>query len=287
VGPGRVGQALGHRWAEAGADLLGFVGRDSGRTAAAVAAVGRGRVLELRDLAAANVIAFAVGDSDLARVVGASVAANPQRRPSLWLHTSGRHGLEVLAPLRGPSVRLGGLHPVSPFPDPRSGRVGLDGRPAVLLGEQRALRLLRRLASWLGMVPLLGQQGDRTLYHAACALAANGLTALRSAVDRVLAAAAALDCGDAERLADGLMSAALESCRRLGARDALSGPIMRGDDKTVAAHRAALLTKGLALDDLYRALMTQALDLAVQRGLDEPATEALRKALAAAPDPAP
>ena len=280
VGPGRVGQALACGWADAGVELVGFVGRDNDKSRAAVAAVGHGRALQLSDLAKANVIVLAVGDSDLPAAVQSCVAALPDRGPSVWLHTSGMHDLSVLAPLGGASVRLGALHPVVPFPDPRSARPQLEGRPAVLLGEPRVQRLLRRLVNCLGMLPLSGQAGDRTLYHAACAIAANGLTALRSVVDRVLAGSEVLDREDAQRLADELMSAALDACRRLGARDALSGPIIRGDSNTVAAHRQALEVGGLEVDEVYRGLMTEALRLAGQRGLDEAATDALSRVLA-------
>ncbi|MGE3175250.1 MAG: DUF2520 domain-containing protein [Planctomycetota bacterium] len=299
VGPGRVGQALGRRWAESGVDLLGYVGRDRARTAAAVAFAGRGRALQLADLRTAHVVVLAVGDPDLPELVAAAAAAGCTRRCALWLHTSGRHGLSVLAPLAAVApasgrpadcVRLGALHPVAPFPDAAAGLAGLPDRPAVLLGEPRARRLLGRLCDRLGMRPLWADpRGDRTLYHAACALAANGLTALRAAVDEALAASSVLSPADAARLAQSLMAAALDACARHGAAAALSGPVARGDDATVAAHRTALLGTAAAadadpapLDEVYRVLMLQALRLARRRGLDDAADRALRRALGAA-----
>ncbi|MEC7583647.1 MAG: DUF2520 domain-containing protein [Planctomycetota bacterium] len=284
VGPGRVGQGLARGWAEAGVSLLGFVGRDEAACRSAVAGVGHGRPLQLGDLGQANVIVFAVGDSDLPAAVTACAAALSDRGPGLWLHTSGMHDLSVLAPLAGASVRLGALHPVLPFPDPQSARPQFEGRPAVLLGEPQVQRLLRRLVQPLGMRPLSGQAGDRTLYHAACAIAANGLTALRSVVDRVLAESSVLDREGAATLADELMSAALDACRRLGARDALSGPIVRGDSQTVSAHRQALEDGGLGVDGVYRGLMSEALRLAGQRGLDDGAVADLMRVLAAPND---
>lgn len=280
VGPGRVGQALARRWREAGANVLGFVGRDAGRTAAALRFVGGGRALAFADLGAAHVVVFAVGDPDLEAAV-AVAAASGARRCSLWLHTSGRFGLEVLAPLTGPGIRLGALHPVAPFGDAEAGYRQLPGRPAVLLGEAAAHRLLQRLAAMLGMAPLWARAtGDRALYHTACALAANGLTALRSAVDAVLQSADALTKDDAALLAHSLMGAALQSCRERSPLQALSGPVVRGDAATVAAHRAALRRLGAhGVDAIYTALMQQALLLSVQRGLPAPAAAALQQVL--------
>ncbi len=284
IGPGRVGRALGRRFAEAGVDLLGYVGRSDGSAAAAVAFAGRGQVLTLREVVAAHVVVFAVGDPDLPAVVAAAAQDGSRRRCSLWLHTSGRHGLEVLGPLTGPGIRLGALHPVAPFPDAETGLRQLAGRPAVLLGEPSARRLLLRLARLLGMAPLWARtNGDRTLYHAACALAANGLTALRATVDAALRRADVLRADDADALVHALMGAALQACRDRTAAGALSGPVVRGDHATVAAHRAALRGVGDGrLDDVYRVLMLAAVDLAQQRGLADAAATDLRRALGAA-----
>lgn len=279
MGPGRVGSALGRRWAAAGVDLLGYVGRGGGRAAAAARFAGRGRALGPVELGAAQVVVFAVGDPDLAAAVAAAAQAARVRAGSLWLHTSGRHDLGVLAPAAAAGARVGALHPVVPFPDAETGLRGLAGRAAVLLGEGRARRTLVRLCRLLGMVPLAGRDGDRTLYHAACALAANGLTALRGAVDRAFAASAVLAPADAALVAGELMAAALEACRAQGPAAALSGPVVRGDAATVAAHRAALRRAAADLEDVYCALMTQALELARQRGLAAPAAADLRRAL--------
>ncbi|MEI6129871.1 MAG: Rossmann-like and DUF2520 domain-containing protein [Planctomycetota bacterium] len=279
LGPGTVGRALGRCFVEAGVDLLGFVGRNDQSAALAVAFAGRGRVLQLHELVFAHVVVIAVPDPLLPEIVRAAAAAAPGRSCSLWLHTSGRYDLEVLMPLRNGTVRLGALHPVAPFPDAASGMPKLAGRPALLLGDARARRLLERLAVLLGMQPMHSSGGDRLLYHAACALAANGLTALRAAVDRVFAESCVLRPQDAEQLAQALMSAGLQACQERGAYKALSGPVVRGDAKTVAMHRAALHKVAPDLDSVYRALMSQALLLASARGVPEHMLSAVRAAL--------
>jgi predicted short-subunit dehydrogenase-like oxidoreductase (DUF2520 family) len=132
------------------------------------------------------------------------------------------------------------------------------------------------------MQPLISRGGDRTLYHTACALAANGLTALRAVVDEVFAAAAVLSPADAAILAQALMAAALQACGEHGPTQALSGPVRRGDTATVTAHRRALRQTAPLHDAVYRALMTAALELARARGLSAAAAAAVGKALVAA-----
>lgn len=279
VGPGRVGRAFGRRLVQPRVDLLGFVGRTAAAATAAATWCGAGRALQLAELGAAHVVMFTVGDADLPGTVAAALAAAPPRPCALWLHTSGRCGLEVFAAAVPRGIRCGALHPVAPFPDAATGLTTMQGAPAVLLGDARSERLLLRLCELLGLVPVLSRGGDRVLYHAACVLAANGLTVLRGLVDDVFAAAGGLSRPDAGRLAFALMGAALRTSSEQGAAAALSGPVLRGDAATLRAHLQALGGAVPAAIPSYLALMRGAVDLAVARGLDASAAAALRSAL--------
>lgn len=273
--------ALGKRWAQSGLELCGFVGRTEAAAAAAVQFCGRGAVLAPRDLARAHVVVFTVGDAELAAAISdCKAAAAPLRSCSLWLHTSGRHGLEVLAPLLHEPVRRGALHPVCPFPDAEGGLANLAGQPAVLLDGGSAERLLRRLAVALSMRPLLASPlGDRALYHAACVLAANGLTALFSLCEQVLSGSQVLPLEAARQLVGQLMAAALATSTAHGAEAALSGPVLRGDADTVAAHLSALRRQQPQALPAYAALQQRALQLAVARGLPKDKAAALQQLL--------
>jgi predicted short-subunit dehydrogenase-like oxidoreductase (DUF2520 family) len=263
VGPGRVGTTLARGFAAAGAEVLGFVGRNGPRCERAVAATGCGRVLTYAELARAHVVVFAVGDDDLAAAVQMAANAAGPRRCSLWLHTSGRHDLEVFVGIDG--IRRGSLHPVAPFGDEPAANV-LPGTIAVVAGEPRALSLLRRLCGLLGMQPLIAAAGDRGLYHAACALAANGATALWSFAEAALLQSGVVDPAAARQLVASLFGQATAACTTRGPAAALSGPVRRGDAATVALHLERLRAlPGAAA--AYAALAAAALDLARQAGL--------------------
>jgi predicted short-subunit dehydrogenase-like oxidoreductase (DUF2520 family) len=268
VGPGRVGAAIARRLVQAGAEVVGLLGRDHGRTAAAVQWSGAGAALDWPDLRRAHVLVFAVGDQDLPGAIAAAVAHGAHRRCALWLHTSGRYGLEVFAAAGGHGVRIGALHPVAPFADAASGAVAMAGALALCEAGARSERLLRRLCLLLGMAPIVATRGlDRARYHAACALAANGTTALRAAVDLAFAGAGSLSADQQRRLADALMAAALLASSDRGPAAALSGPVRRGDAATVALHLQSLAATGPLVAAVYRGLMRQALALAEAQGL--------------------
>ncbi|MCK5941425.1 MAG: DUF2520 domain-containing protein [Planctomycetes bacterium] len=281
VGPGRVGTAFAERFVRGSANVLGFVGRDAARVRAAVDALGRGAVLDWSDLQRAHVVVFAVGDGDLDGAVRAAVAAGG-RRCSLWLHTSGRHGLDVFAPGAALGIRVGSLHPLVPF-SASAGTAGMAGAPALLQGEPRSISLLRRLCDLLGLEAIVCGEHDRVLYHAACALAANGTTALFGLARDLIARAGGLDEEDAARVVQALAGAAVTNSRRYGAGPALSGPVRRGDAATVQVHLDRLQQRAPEAVDAYRSLMRLALGLSAAQGLPDDLCARLAKVLSSSP----
>lgn len=215
------------------------------------------RSLDLTDLSAADVVLIATPDDQLTSVVDRLAAADAVPAERLVAHTSGVHGLEALAPLANAGVRVGGLHPVCPVPDSAGGARGLRGMPAVIVGDAG----LEHLAERVGMTPVrLSGDVDRALYHAACALAANGVTALAGLTTSLFER-----CGAGDRsgsLVDALMRAALDNVERDGPAAALTGPVQRGDDAVVARHMAALDAHAGHALAAYAALMERAAHLA-------------------------
>ena len=256
---------MAQRFVCAGATLLGFVGRDEARTRAAVGAVGCGEVLSWAALVEAEYVVFAVGDNQLADAVR-SAAAVGGPRAGLWLHTSGRHGLDVFEAAASLGVQFGSLHPLAPFPASVSIE-HVPGGPAVLQGDASSLASLRALCSMLEFEPIVCGEQDRALYHAACALAANGATALFGLAAQVLRGAGGLAEQDAQMMVSSLMTAAVDAAGRHGAGPALSGPVRRGDCATVSAHLERLQSRAPEGVASYRALMSHAAQLAAEEGL--------------------
>jgi len=102
-----------------------------------------------------------------------------------------------------------------------------------------------RLAEALGMRPLTVADEDRAAYHAAASIASNYLITLESAAERLFP-------GDRALLAP-LIRATVENWERQG-REALTGPIARGDETTVARQRAAIAEREPRLLPLWDAM---------------------------------
>lgn len=168
------------------------------------------------------------------------------------LHCSGALDLDVL----GTRVHRGSLHPLMTFPGPEIAIPDLRGVPAAVAGTPTGLAAATNLARDLGMEPF-EVPGDRRLYHAAAVMAGNfGTVLLGEAADVLVAAGIPF-----ERAISLLVPLAVRSVEnaRFGLAQAITGPIARGDEPTLDAHRRAMDDHGLPeVRALYDTLVKRA-----------------------------
>jgi predicted short-subunit dehydrogenase-like oxidoreductase (DUF2520 family) len=133
-----------------------------------------------------------------------------------------------------------------------------DAAGCVIAGSTpRALRTAAVLARALGMRTAVVADEDRALYHAAAAMASNYVVTLAAAAERLA------DAVGVERpLLVPLVRAAIDNWAADGAARALTGPIARGDEATVARQRAAVAQRAPELLVLWDALTVETRSLA-------------------------
>jgi predicted short-subunit dehydrogenase-like oxidoreductase (DUF2520 family) len=205
----------------------GRMGRALAGALGATGPFGRGH-----DGAGADVVLLCVPDGEIASAA-AAVASGP-----LVGHCSGATGLGVLAPHEG-----FGMHPLMTVTH-RGG--DFRGAGAAIAGTTpRALAFARELADRLGMRPFEIAEEDRAAYHAGAAMASGFLIALETAAQRV--------AGVDRELLLPLVRASVETWAAEGPA-ALTGPIARGDEATIARHREAIAERAPDLLELYDVL---------------------------------
>ncbi len=266
VSAGRVGAVVGASWAAAGHHVVATSGvsRDSLRRAAAllpdVPLLPPDEVVAGADLAL-----LAVPDDVLPGLVRGLAAAGSFRPGQIVVHTSGAHGIAVLAPA-GPGVLPLALHPVMTF----TGRIedvarlaGASVGVTAAEGDEAAWSVGEALVVEMGSDPVRVPESVRPLYHAALAHGANHLvTLVRDCVDTLERAG----ISPAEQLVAPLLSAALDNALRHGDR-ALTGPVARGDVGTVRTHLRELDKVDPDLARTYRVLAMRTARRAAAAGL--------------------
>jgi predicted short-subunit dehydrogenase-like oxidoreductase (DUF2520 family) len=180
------------------------------------------------------------------------------------VHTSGLHGAEILAAARAAGTSCGSFHPLVAFADVDRALAALRGATVAIEGDADLLDVLAEMAESIGALPVRLQPGSKPAYHAAGVLAAGGLVALLDVIAEV-AAPAGLDELGSLAVYGPLAAQALGNARALGIAAALTGPAVRGDAGTVAAHLAALASGSPGALDAYRALVRRQVMIAEER----------------------
>jgi predicted short-subunit dehydrogenase-like oxidoreductase (DUF2520 family) len=168
-------------------------------------------------------------------------------------HTSGATPLTALA---AAGAEAFGLHPLQTVPDHGADLRGCGC--AVAGSSAAALELARGLAQRLGMAPFEVRDDQRAAYHAAASIASNFLITLEWAAQSV-AARAGVDAPFGP-----LVRTAVENWIAVGPHAALTGPIARGDEATVAAQRDAVAAAAPEFTALYDALAERTRALAAE-----------------------
>ncbi len=224
VGRGRLGNAL----------AAALDGPD-----AALGPFGRGY-----DGEGADVVLLCVPDGEIA-AAAAAIAPGP-----LVGHCSGASGLGPLAPHEAFS-----MHPLMTV---TASGASFRGAGAAIAGSSpRALEAAATIAQALGLRPVQVADRDRAAYHAAASIASNFLVTIEGAAERVAATAGV----DRELLVP-LVRAAVDNWAALGPQRALTGPVARGDEATVAAQRDAISERTPELVELFDALVQATRELA-------------------------
>ena len=228
VGAGRLGAALASALREAGVDVDG--------------PAARGEVPS-----GCDAIVLCVPDGEISAAAAAVAGAAP-----LVGHTSGATPLGGLAPA---GTAAFGLHPLQTFTAESEGLPAFAGAGCAIAGSTaEALALAAALARALGMTPFEIDDEGRAAYHAAASVASNFLVTLLAAAERI-AAGAGLEPAEARQLLLPLLRRTVDNVAGLGPQGALTGPVARGDEVTVAAQRRAVAEAAPELLDLFDELV--------------------------------
>ncbi len=267
IGAGRVGAVLAAALRAAGYQVAAVAGESAASRTRIETLLPGVPVLKPTAVArACDLLLLTVPDDALDNVVRMLVASGAIRSGQLVIHTSGRHGVDVLQPVVEIRAHAVAMHPAMTFTGTDIDLERLAGcvfgitcgpaeRPAV---EQLAGDLSAR-SMWL-------DEADRGRYHVALAHGANHLVTLVGQAMQLLRSSGAQDPSAVLRP---LLTAALDNVLSYG-EAALTGPVVRGDLETIASHLATLSTAPRDVVESYVVLARATANSAVADGRLEP-----------------
>ena len=265
VGAGRVGAVMGAALRAAGHDVVGASGssQDSiSRIETLLPGVERQAPHEV--VAAAELVFLTVPDDSLAELASGLATLGALRPGQLVAHCAGRHGIGVLEPAAAAGAIPLAIHPAMTFTGTSLDLGRLREAVFAVTAPNAFLPVAQALVVEMGGEPLVIADADRAAYHAALVHGANHAVTL---VTQAAALLARIGVEEPARVLGPLVHASVDGALRdaPGAVATLTGPVVRGDSATVAAHVAALAGHEEALF-AYRAMARATADLALAGG---------------------
>lgn len=267
LGPGRVGQAVCRLLKDAGHEICAVIGRDGQRTREAADFIGAPETAttDLCKATPAEIVLVAVPDDHIG-----TTAAGLRRQAGLapgtvLIHFSGLHRASILLGEDGPPLGALSIHPLQTFATASAGVSNLPGTPCSVEGETALHPLAFDLVRDLGGThfPIKGEQ--KALYHTSACLASNYFVTLAHDACTLMTRCG-VEQDQAFALLLPLLRGTFKNLETLGPVQALTGPISRGDDRTVQKHLEALEALPEGLRRAYKALGMQTLDVASEKG---------------------
>ena len=263
IGAGRVGAVLAAALRDAGHRVVAAGGEsDASRHRIAELLPGTRHAKPTAVARACDLLLLTVPDDMLPNVVTMLSASGAIREGQYVVHTSGRHGLEVLEPAAAAGAHVVAMHPAMTFTGTAMDLTRLTDCCFGITAPEGLRPVAEALVVEMGAEPVWIEEDDRERYHAGLAHGANHLVTLVAQAMQVLGSAGVQEPG---RVIAPLLHAALDNALRLG-DGALTGPVARGDAGTVAAHLRQLADDTPDIRATYLALARATAERALASG---------------------
>ncbi len=176
-------------------------------------------------------------------------------------HLSGSRPSTVLSSARKQNCFIGSMHPLQSMPSPEAGYENLKNAFFCIEGDKEAVEIGKIMASQISGKFFTIDTREKSLYHAAAVFASNFINTVVFASFSIFK-----DIGVPEKdileIISPLIKGTVNNIEKLGVVNSLTGPVVRGDIKTVEAHIKGFEESDNGFLELYRILTEHTINLA-------------------------
>jgi len=211
-----------------------------------------------------NVLFLTVPDSEIKKTSLQLSKLKLNYSKIFFVHFSGAENIRVLAPLKSEGGQTGSLHLMQTFPSKKIVNIK-NVNSAIETNDDSVYKFLLQLCSDLQLIPFRIDSKDKAYYHLAGVYASNFLAGNLFNAQKFLS----LNNIDEQKYFNILSStihSTLQNIKALGPAKALSGPVDRGDIKTIRKHISSLRknsknSKGNYFSSMLKNYIIQSLNL--------------------------
>lgn len=241
IGCGKLGLTLGtlikkHKAAK----IAGIVTTELANAKAAAKKIGQGKAFaDIASLKPADITFIVTPDDSIISIVNTLASTHAFKENAVVLHCSGALTSDSLAILRDKNVAVASVHPVRSFAHLDAAVDEFKGTYCGMEGDEIAKVTLTPIFEKIGGILFELDKKLKSRYHAASVLANNYLTTLHYHATLAYVESG-IEKSMAKQLASSLMQQGLKNLELEDHENALTGPLQRNDQQTIAAHFQAL-----------------------------------------------
>lgn len=251
IGAGRLGKNLACSLISHGHELIAVCNSRLSSANAAVEQLGQGQSVDSFANLPAVDITFITTPDDMIATIAKSLSEIKGFHTNIIVHCSGVLSSRSLRSLQTCGFKTASLHPLKAFAEGIPQNNAFYGCYCALEGEDEAVTMLSNVFSLLGAHLYQIDAENKAQYHAAAVMASNCLVTLADCAEQLFQSAG-LSHAQSKHMTQSLMNSSLYNMQNTAdTKDALTGPVARGDVETISMHLHALQKTPVAA--FYRA----------------------------------
>ncbi len=185
-----------------------------------------------------NFFIFSIPDSEIEATAEKLSKLSIQFKNSLFVHLSGSLNISVLKQLQNKGAQIASFHIMQTFPSKRI--VSIKSCYVSIESSDESVKLLlKKLAVELNLIPIEIDSNKKVLYHLSGVFASNFLVG-NLFQSELLLNNSAIEVQNILDLLDPIIKSTFQNIKKTGIKRALSGPVQRGDIKTIQKHLKAI-----------------------------------------------
>lgn len=280
IGAGRLGASLGYALSKKGYRIKALSCKrfSSAKESQKIIRDGKPLTDNIQTARRGDLVILCVPDGIIEKVARELAASSIEWSKKFVFHCSGLLSAEILNPLKRKGAMTASFHPVQSFSQKRPDIKQFKGIYFGLEGCPEALSLGKKFVRNLGGHFFILQAKDKPLYHAACSFASNFFVVLLDTATTLLSKIGFKD-EEASQILLPLVQGTLHNVKKFNIGCSFTGPVMRGDHKSIEKHLMSLRNLPL-YHEVYSKLATLALEIAKrEKKLSPQKIKALRNLL--------
>lgn len=279
IGAGKVGCAFGRYLHANDFEVSGYLSKTYESAQRGAKAINGVVYNTIEELIKSCSIVFITTPDDVIEDIAIHINKNIKiSTGQVFVHMSGALSSEVLKPIKEEGGLVYSLHPLQAFADIESAFKNLKNTVFSIEGDKEKISMVSSLVRDCGNECIEIKKEHKAIYHASACVVSNYLVTLLNYGFKYYEV-----IGQNEDIAIKslfpLIEGTIKNIKELGTYKALTGPIARGDVKTVKKHLKSLKEHAPELARLYKILGLETINIAEMGKTNNDSIEKLKKNL--------